>query len=185
MAFQLNKPKPKKLELMSKYTLTEPIEFCNIKNRTEKDKDTCINPIFNLLTIFEEFEFFLSKDYLTKLLYFNRKNAHKILYDEEEIITINSNEKSKSLNYLFYLVLLINDKNVINYQYSIKYIQDILELINEEKENFKILILTKILFELINNYKSSDEYKEDEEEDKLNKIIKFFEKNKWYYKRFK
>ena len=166
-----------KLNLLESNTIKDPLEIDNTRDITEKGINLDrLEPIFNLFIKFEELQYFFKKDSMAKIFYFNRKKVHKILYDEEEFITINSNEKTKSLNYLFYLILLINDnKEIVNYKYSIDYIKDIFELIKEEKEALKKLILVKVLIELINNYKSIDEYREDEEEEKLNQLIEFCE----------
>ena len=70
-----------------------------------------------------------------KLYYFNREYIHKILYDKEEIITINSNEM-RELSYYFYLSLLIKDNpNVINYSYSFEFIKEIYDYINNNENN--------------------------------------------------
>ena len=167
-----------KLNLLENNTIKETLEIDNTRDITEKGNNNLarLEPIFNLFIKFEELQYFFKKDSMAKIFYFNRKKVHEILYDKEEFIRINSNEKTISLNYLFYLVLLINDnKEIVNYKYSIDYIKDIFELIKEEKEALKKLILVKVLFELIDNYKNFDEYREDEEEEKLNQLIKFCE----------
>ena len=104
----------KKIKIVERFSIKDPIETNNTIALTEKGKNLVnLDPIFNLFIKFEELQILINEDYMTKIFYFNRKKVHEILYDEEEIITINSNEKKKSLDYLFYLVLLINDKKFV------------------------------------------------------------------------
>ena len=57
-----------------------------------------------------------------KTLYFNKENVEYILYESEEIITIDDINFAK-LSDLFYLELLITDNpNIINYTFSEKII---------------------------------------------------------------
>ena len=81
------------------------------------------------------------------------------------------NETTISLNFCFYLVLLINHKkDYINYIYSFDYIRQIyLVAIDKKQKLFRKLILNKIIFELINNYKGMENCKE---EDELNEMLK-------------
>ena len=60
-----------------------------------------------------------NKKDLIYFLYFNRDNIHNILYDEEKLIQIKINKNNRNLSYYFYLSLLIKDKDIINYSYSI------------------------------------------------------------------
>ena len=97
---------------------------------------------------------------------------NKILYDNDKIINIDDFfGKITDLSFHFFLCMIINyNKNVINYSFSINYIRQIHDL----KENcnnkvYKKLILSKIILELIDIYKSSyDYYKIDKKE--LNEI---------------
>ena len=119
-----------------------------------------------------------------KFLYFNKENIHQILYDEEETIELNNNRVKNNISNYFYLLLLIDDNHtLINYEYSIDFINNInkqlinenKQLINENKqlinenECLKNIILSKTVFELINNYKQLDCY-DKEEEEKLDKL---------------
>ena len=128
------------------------------------------NNKYKLLSYFEEIISYKNGIYL---IYINRKNIHKILYEEQECINIENKDENTNLNFLFYLCLLINnDKNIINYQYSFEYINNIFIKNKEEKKNFKKIIIAKIIFDLIYNYKNSDKYNEMTDEKKLNIIEK-------------
>ena len=111
---------------------------------------------------------------LFKLLYFIRKKVHKILYDLDKIIDLKNDKNKMSLSSYFYLDLLVNDNiNIINYTYSKEYIEQLNSL--QENSNDKIykkIIISKIIIELINNYKGSKNYEEEDENNKneLNQI---------------
>ena len=96
-----------------------------------------------------------------RFFYLNYISIHKYLYDQDKTIEINSNNfRNNFINY-FYLVLLIaSDKDLVNYVYSIKIIQDL----NNRKiqANLNEIIIGKIIMELINNYKNSENYKEEQ-----------------------
>ena len=115
-----------------------------------------------------------------ELLYFNKDENHEKLFQEEKIIYIYSDEYSKSYVFCFYLSLLINDnKDIINYIYNIEYIKDIFKKIEKSKKKLKIILFSKILYDLIINYEGID-YNEQESKDLIkmkticeNNIIKF------------
>ena len=110
-----------------------------------------------------------------KLYYFNKNYIHRILYDREELIMLNSNKNGENLSYYFYLSLLIRDnQTIINYSYPFKFIKDINDNIKNDNNKYKKLILSKIILELIENYKGLDEY--DENRNKIENIV--FENNK-------
>ena len=109
-----------------------------------------------------------------RVLFFNRKSINDILYENDDSISLNRFKLNlESLYNLFYLDLLImNDPDVINYKYSLDFITNLNSFIeNNNKENqIQNIILLKVEFDLIENYKGMDEYKVDIEEDKLNKM---------------
>ena len=117
-----------------------------ISNFSDEDKERLIN-----LKTPENMRFF----------YINYISIHKYLYDKDETIEINSNNfRNNFINY-FYLVLLIaSDKDLVNYVYSIKIIQDLNN--REIQANLNEIIIGKIIMELINNYKNSENYKEEQ-----------------------
>ena len=117
-----------------------------ISNFSDEDKERLIN-----LKTPENMRFF----------YINYISIHKYLYDQDKTIEINSNNfRNNFINY-FYLVLLIaSDKDLVNYVYSIKIIQDLNN--REIQANLNEIIIGKIIMELINNYKNSENYKEEQ-----------------------
>ena len=108
-----------------------------------------------------------------KYLYFNKKKVHDILYDKDEVITVIF-LKEKIMIFYFYLNLLINEnKTIINYSYSIDLINEINNLQKNNNYNiYKKILISKFIIDLINNYKQSENYKEEEEKEILNKIEK-------------
>ena len=114
---------------------------------------------------------------LLKLYYFYKENIHQILYDIQENIELNTNNEIKTLSFYFYLSLLIKEKSyIINYSYSFELINNLYSNIQKETEIYKKIILSKIILELIENYKQLDEYDEFENEitnieNENNKII--------------
>ena len=153
-----------KLELCYFATFNHPIE--------KKD------PIYSLISTFIEIQK-ISSIYHSdtskniKFFYFNKNKIHSILYDQEEIIKINNLNGNNRLEEYFYLSLLINDDlTLINYSYSLNYINNIISYQKGVKNLLKNIIISKIIIDLVNNYKLSDFYDDDniEERDKIEKI---------------
>jgi len=100
----------------------------------------------------------LDKNKIVKLLYFNIDSYHHALYDcNSEIIL---KEEEKKLSYIFYTTLLLieGNQNIINYTFTIKLIQFINKMIENHKNIYSNLILSKSIFAIIAAYKGLDEY---------------------------
>ena len=107
-------------------------------------------------------------DQFLNLFYFYKENVHDILYKENEIIFIDINQIRK-LSDLFYFDLLINDnKNIINYIYPKEIIFNSYEELLRTKGVVKKIILAKIIFDLIENYKGFGNFDEKVNEESLN-----------------
>ena len=105
--------------------------------------------------------------------YLNKFNIHNILYETENIIKIHSNGNEENFAKLFYLILLIKDKeSYTNYIYPFEYIKNADNMRKKiQKENvLKSFILSMIVIELINNYKTSDDYYDERYENELHEI---------------
>ena len=96
---------------------------------------------------------------IVKFLYYNIKNFHDILYDYDTEIILENEEKN--LSYIFYATLLIKDNlNIINYSFTIEFIRGINNIIDKKNDKIYLkLLLSKIIFELIDIYKGLYEYK--------------------------
>ena len=123
---------------------------------------------------------------LSLFLYFNKKNIHNILYDSEELISLNKIDLNDFSDYFYIDLLIMDEPNIINYSYSIEIIQNLNLSINEKNGKIKKIIQSKIVIDLINNYKSNEEYNYDTDENILNSIekrnIKIIESNIQYFK---
>ena len=130
-------------------------------------------PLSNLLSDFSEIEKLMKlKEDIFKYLYFNYKIIHKILYDTDEIISINlRNSNNFDLSYYFYLSLLITyNTNTVDFKYNINIIKNINEQIIEKNNNIKKILKYKLILDLIENYKQSNEYDEYKDNKILNEI---------------
>ena len=86
--------------------------------------------------------------------------------------------------FLFYLCLLIEkEPDVINYEYSIESIKEINDYIENKinellKQPYKLIILSKLLFILIYNFRGFNDKYKDKLEEMTNKIKIIFKNNK-------
>ena len=138
-------------------------------------------PLNNLIDSFEEMGKLLN--YLkennlniTETIYFCMTNFHSILYKEEETINIESYNIEKELTNLFYLNLLIMENpETLNYEYSFDFIKSIHDS-NKEAKILKKVLVSKIILELLKNYEGLDEYEENEDKEKVEELRKENEK---------
>ena len=110
---------------------------------------------------------------IIKFIYFNRNWFHKVLYDREEVVKIELGEQKQTLYYNFYLNLLIMENlEIVNYEYSL----DFIKILNIERkktpDKYKLIILSKIIINLIDNYRETDECNENEDIFELEEIEK-------------
>ena len=128
--------------------------------------------LFNLLLNYEEIDTILNvidKNQITKFLYMNRNNIEQILYKENEIIEIKSGVINDISFYVYLYLIIKNNTNIINYNYSLEFIKGI--TIPKDNNIFIIIIISKIILELIRNYTETDEY-EDSDDLEINNIKK-------------
>lgn len=156
--------------------LSKSLEILDNNQYSYSKKDNSIgdDPLFQLSLNYEEIEEIINSKNkeIIKNLFFYRLMLNKILYNNDKIINLDDFfGKITDLSFHFSLCMIINyNPNVINYSFSINYIKQIHNL----KENcndkvYKKLILSKIILELINTFKSSyDYFKNDKKE--LNEI---------------
>ena len=136
---------------------------------TNKIDIECRN--LELLSDYSQIEEIMRLDKLIslKLIYFNKTNIHKILYETDNIIYLDY--FYKNIGSYFYLDLLISDiKNIVNYSYPLNFIQKIVNYSGKILKIVNKLIFARIIINLLYNYKQTDIYNEKEEEDELNKI---------------
>ena len=127
--------------------------------------------IFNLLSNYEQIEKCLEFKYskvVMIVLYFNRKNIHQILYETNEIIRIQFSIDSINLVNYFYLSLLISDNDdIINYTFPIDLIRNIDKI---ERKSINQIIIAKIIIQLINNFRETEEYDEIKHQIELSEL---------------
>ena len=101
--------------------------------------------------------FKLDKLKIVKLLYFNYDSLHHILYNLDNEIVLEKEEKN--LSYIFYAASLIkNNPNIINFSFTKDLIIDITNKKIENNNIYLELILSKAISDLIDAYKGLDEY---------------------------
>ena len=124
------------------------------------------NNIKNLFTNIRNIEMHFSLNELTsmKLLYFNKNIILPLLYEFDNIISLDFN-KDVNISYYFYLTLLIaNYPHVIYYYYSIQFIKHINESNINNNNNIKKIIISKIIIDLIKYYRGFEEFENNLEE---------------------
>jgi len=121
------------------------------------------NPIYNLISSYDEIKKIIKEKKLEKMkfFYFNRKKINKLIYDQEEVIEINSEIIQKKYSEYFYLSLLIEENyDIVNYKYNLKFIKEVNDLFKGTNND---LMMSKIILILIKNFKGIDEYDENYE----------------------
>ena len=110
------------------------------------------------------------KESKIKFCYIHRKKIHFILYEADEIFNIDRVDK---LSDYFYLILLINEeKDLIDYSFNFDLIKQIFDKNNQEKNELKIAITSRIINKLINYFENVDNSKSDISNDEIEKIKK-------------
>ena len=135
------------------------------------------DPIFILINDFDSVKELLNnknEDKMFLFLYFNKEKIHSIMYDLEEVIKINEDLyllfSNNNICGLFYFdMLLLDNPESINYIYSIKIIRNLNHLKNDLSK-YKKVILSKLIINLIYNFKGTDEYNEEKYLNELNEI---------------
>ena len=141
---------PFKLFLCYNSTIAQPLEIEN-------------NPIFKLISGFDEIKKLFDFSNFLKFLYFNKKKIHKILYDEEVIININDINDNDLCSYIYLNFLIDDNTNVVNYKYPFELIKKINNIQSKEdkKNNIKPILLAKIILNLIQNLEQADDDSQD------------------------
>ena len=150
-------------------------KFINeFKKLTEKNDINFIN--------INDFEiiFGFNKLNTIKLLYYNRTDIHKILYDKEITIKIDGN--IQNISFYYYLSLLIKKNPImINYSFSYEYLKKIDEKQKNNENIFNKIMFSKIIIDLIDNFKNQEDYDKklsnEIEEKILNENYKIIEDN--------
>ena len=84
----MNKNRKKIFELDNNLKIKVSLCYDTTLNFSSQIYDEKKDPIFNLLSNYEEIKFINKKENLTKFLYFNINNVHNLLYLSEKIVLI-------------------------------------------------------------------------------------------------
>ena len=145
----------------------ELLKFVNKKTGYLIDEG---DPTFKLINNFSEINTLLNNNSdKFKFIYFNKTKIKQILYDCEKDIIIDSDKIENTLYNLFYLSLLVTEnKEIINYKYSIDYIKQLNEFNERNNLKLKKIISSKIILDLIDYFVGFEEYNEDFESPFIN-----------------
>ena len=116
------------------------------------------------------------QDYnIFKFIYHFRNNIHALLYECDQTIKIDEFKLKFDFEELFYLDLLINEnEEIINYSYDFDLLINFYKFIilKNEASNYFIykIVIMRAFLTLIKNFCDSDNYNEDINEEKIDKI---------------
>ena len=135
------------------------------------------NPIIELIESLSEVNSIIKNKipYLIKLIYINKDIIHGILYEYQKFIYLDSILIDNNLFNYFYIILLL-DYNIymIHYSFSFEFIIKINNELKNKKNNnniFTNIIISRLIIELVDNYRQLENYDEEKEEEELG-IIK-------------
>jgi len=159
----------KKFSLVKNMNFKLSYSFSSIKNEVDIKLN---NPLFELYSSFSEIKNTAKEKLpnIMKYFCFNRNKIIKILYDEDQFINIDFDfdmlQKDDISKYFYLTILIEENKNKVDFTYSIKFIE---KIDNEIKENnnscLRNLIKLKIILELLKNFdgeKNEKKFKEIE-----------------------
>ena len=116
---------------------------------------------------------------LLAFLYSNKEILHQILYDNDQLIKLPSEIADKGITNLFYIILLIKcQSELVNYFYELNLIKKVNNLRKQSDDSLTIFVFSIIILQLIANYKQTDMYEEESDDETLNELYKENEKIK-------
>ena len=108
---------------------------------------------------------------LFAFVYSNKETLHQILYDNDQLIKLPSEIAEKGISNLFYIVLLIKcQSDLINYMYELNFIKKVNNLRQQSNDSLTIFVFTIIILQLIANYKDTDMYEQEKDDEDLDKL---------------
>ena len=116
----------------------------------------------------------------TKFFYLDNEEVYEIMYQEEQVIPIETKEYDYS--FIYYLSLLIKEnKEMVNFNFEIDFIKEIDNENNNQENELQKLLLSIIILDLIYSYegmKKNEELKKIKEKNKsyITDNIKIFDK---------
>ena len=124
-----------------------------MNNKKEKDKLILSDPLLGFIENYDNIDSILARKDINifEYLYLNRVRIHKVLYEDDENISITSEMMTKFSDY-YYLYFLIRDEDTLNYKYEFELISKLYEILIAEESSIKKIIYAKILLCFIKNY---------------------------------
>ena len=116
----------------------------------------------------------------TKFFYLDNEEVYEIMYQEEQVIPIETKEYDYS--FVYYLSLLIKEnKEMVNFNFEIDFIKEIDNENNNQENELQKLLLSRIILDLVYSYegmKKNEELKKIKEKNKsyITDNIKVFDK---------
>ena len=157
-----------------------------MNNKKEKDKLILSDPLLGFIENYDNIDSILAKKDINifEYLYLNRVRIHKVLYEDDENISITSEMMTKFSDY-YYLYFLIRDEDTLNYKYEFELISKLYEILIAEESSIKKIIYAKILLCFIKNYiEIEGEDNDDKCKDIENKCRDFINSEKDRLKEF-
>ena len=105
-------------------------------------------------------------------MYNNRVAVNNILYENDQMVKLQTKMFDMKLTNLIYLVMLIKyQKDLVNFAFDLDFIKKVNNKRINTKNKLTIFVLAMIIIELIIYYKNTDFFDEDNEEQLLNEIL--------------
>ena len=151
--------------------------YFNYLNSLSPNEVNDKNPIIELIESLSEANSIIKNKipYLIKLIYINKDIIHGILYEYQKFIYLDSILIDNNLFNYFYIILLLDyNIHMIHYSFSFEFIKKINNELKNKKNNnniFTNIIISRLIIELVDNYRQLENYDEEKEEEELG-IIK-------------
>ena len=156
----------KKLEFLAK--------ILNQRNNFFVSKDMITDPITEIINNNDEIKKIMenASDGIFLFLYSNQHKIFDILYESDAVIDLNDlKDKITELSDLYFLDLLLIDKDIIYFIYPFEFITNINKVQKNCDKVYRKIFLSKIMIDIINNFNNNSDNELNEEQKKEIQII--------------
>ena len=156
----------KKLEFLAK--------ILNQRNNFFVNKDVITDPITEIINNNDEIQKIIenASDGIFLFLYSNQHKIFDILYESDAVIDLNDlKDKITELSDLYFLDLLLIDKDIIYFIYPFEFITNINKVQKNCDKVYRKIFLSKIMIDIINNFNNNSDNELNEEQKKEIQII--------------
>ena len=148
------------------------------------------NPFLDLIGNYKNVKELLESEGINifEFFYLNKYKIHKILYDDDNSIFLESNLMKNFSDYYYLYLLIKAQPEIINYKYDYELIKATYDMLNSTESIIKKIIYAKMLLCFISNYEEGlEETNRFEEEIKTIKdhCIKCITNNKYILEKYK